>query len=366
MTAPNPELVGGDAVEPSSQACDAELRALRARWQEASGAQTPREAVLSALASGAAPPSDLRGIHLVGENLEAADLSGCDLSHADLSQCVLRGAKLMRARLDHALLVEADLSGAELLAADLHGANLSECTAGQTGFGNANLSDSLLFGADLRGATFSNACLRDADLRGADLSEARMRDCELSGADLTRACLRNTDLNGSVVQGASFVETDLRHAELQGLKGFASASFLGAEIRDVNFSRAYLVRRHIMDENFLDEFRRQSRLSNITYWVWWITSDCGRSISRFGACVTLVTLGFGMAYQAVDVDFGGQPTALSPYYFSLVTITTLGYGEIVPVSMAAQALVMCQLSLGYLLLGGLLSIFATKMARRAE
>ena len=53
-------------------------------------------------------------------------------------------------------------------------------------------------------------------------------------------------------------------------------------------------------------------------------------------------------------------------YFSVVPMTTLGYGDADPASMPAQLLVLVQVVLGYVMLGGVLSIFATRMGRRAE
>ena len=65
-------------------------------------------------------------------------------------------------------------------------------------------------------------------------------------------------------------------------------------------------------------------------------------------------------------DDGAAETALSPYYFSVVTLTTLGYGDVLPNSLAAQILVIIQVIIGYVMLGGVLSIFANKMSRRAD
>jgi voltage-gated potassium channel Kch len=53
-------------------------------------------------------------------------------------------------------------------------------------------------------------------------------------------------------------------------------------------------------------------------------------------------------------------------YYSVVTLTTLGYGDVVPASPTAQVLAMCEVVLGYVMLGGLLSIFSNKMSRRAD
>jgi hypothetical protein len=52
-------------------------------------------------------------------------------------------------------------------------------------------------------------------------------------------------------------------------------------------------------------------------------------------------------------------------YYSVVTFTTLGFGDIVPKTNLAALLVMAEVILGYVMLGGLISIFATKLARRS-
>ena len=75
---------------------------------------------------------------------------------------------------------------------------------------------------------------------------------------------------------------------------------------------------------------------------------------------------FAFLYGFVEIDYGDYETGLSPMYFSIVTMTTLGYGDILPLSVPAQILVVIQVLVGYIMLGGLLSIFANKLARRAE
>jgi len=52
-------------------------------------------------------------------------------------------------------------------------------------------------------------------------------------------------------------------------------------------------------------------------------------------------------------------------YYSVVTITTLGFGDIVPKTQAAAALVMLESVMGYIMLGILISILTTKVARRS-
>ena len=311
--------------------------------------------------AGAASETDLRGANLANADLSRADLSGADLTEAELG-----GANLSGAKLANATLFRAGLEGCELLGADLSGADLGSCRADRAGFGGADLGSASLCDASLRGATFSGATLEDAELRCANLREARLRDAGLVGADLHRADLRDADLEGSRIERANFAETDLRGARLARLDRYERAEWIGADIRDVDFRGALEIRRFILDENYIHEFRTKSRASAVVYWVWWATSDCGRSFLRWALWVWLLVVLFGGAYQLVDVDYGDHRTFLSPVYFSLVTLTTLGYGDVLPASVPAQLVAMLEVTVGYIALGGLLSIFANKMARRAE
>ncbi len=349
-----------------------ELPSLRARWlAPAEGGGTRRDQALARLREAGPeapypPVTDLRGINLIGEDLRGLNLAGCGLMGADLSDADLTGANLSRADLRHASLYRAKLEGCEFLGASLRGANLSECRAERASFGHADLTGANLFHACLRKATFGSACLVDADLRAADLEGARIREADLTGAHLTRARLKGADLGKSRVAGADFQNADLREARLRGLGGFKKASWIGTNIQHVDFTGAYLLRRHILDENYLFEFRTQSRYTRFLYFLWWITSNCGRNLTPWFLWNAALGIAFGLVYSVVDVDFGPYRTALSPFYYSFVTLTTLGYGDVVPVSGAAQVAATVEVLLGYLGLGGLLSILANKMARRAD
>ncbi|MFT7480762.1 MAG: hypothetical protein ACI80N_004077, partial [Gammaproteobacteria bacterium] len=166
--------------------------------------------------------------------------------------------------------------------------------------------------------------------------------------------------------GARFDGSDLRGARMRGLHDFKRASWLRVDLREVDFTGAYLCRSFIHDQNYLAEFRGQGRSSELIYQLWLLTSDCGRSMLRWSLCTGLLVLLFGIGYTQVELDYGSHPTPLSPLYFSVVTMTTLGFGDVRPISMAAQWLVMLQVVNGYVMLGGLLSILSKKMATRAD
>ena len=65
------------------------------------------------------------------------------------------------------------------------------------------------------------------------------------------------------------------------------------------------------------------------------------------------------------LDDGKHPDFWSYLYYSVVTFTTLGFGDIVPITNIARIAVGTEVILGYVMLGGLISIFANKLARRS-
>ena len=67
----------------------------------------------------------------------------------------------------------------------------------------------------------------------------------------------------------------------------------------------------------------------------------------------------------VDRLKGFQPDFWGYIYYSVVTFTTLGFGDIVALTNKARFVVGCEVVLGYVMLGGLISIFANKLARRS-
>ena len=57
--------------------------------------------------------------------------------------------------------------------------------------------------------------------------------------------------------------------------------------------------------------------------------------------ITLViTLLYGYLYSQMKEDFGFTEDPLDPYYFSLMTMSTVGYGDFSPKTQSAKALVM--------------------------
>ncbi len=352
-----------------------EIIALRSRWndKDPETGETASEIMIHRLKSECRKHHperplklDLRGISISHEDLCDLDLSGYDFSYAGLNRSNFKGTVFGYAIFHMASLSHAVLDECEFIGSDLTHAVLNECSAKRCGFGGADLSHARIINADLSDATLSRSKLAYTDFRASNLKNARLSEADLSFAVFTRAILTESDLKFSNVRGTNFELADMQGCRLLGIKNYKKAGWIGADIRGLDLRGAYLVRRYIADENYLYEFRMTSRFHKVLYFLWWVSSDCGRSLLRWFVWLLSVTLIFAAIYTRVDIDYGVHSTVFSPVYFSFVTLTTLGYGDVVPSSIAAQVFVTLQAVTGYIGLGGLLSIFGNKMARRAE
>ena len=436
-----------------------------------------------AQASGQPLPVELQklsGMNFLGRDFSGLDVSGCDFSGSELSRCNFKGTIATHAKFDDAILFQACLDGGEFMASSFRGANLSEASIQGAGLGETILDRANLIRANLDGSSLIKASLNQARIHLASLQDVRLLEAQLKETEFNQANLTGADLRDCDVEKADFGKSDLHAIQLRGMKNYTSANWIGSDIRDIDFTGAYLVRRHIVDENYLDEFRNQGRQARIVYWIWWATSDCGRSLLRwavlnfliiglFGLAfkllpdhhapidpdVPLKTAGFGtavttgalvvngvpisydvekdslhavfdrihaatrekvkVAYMSKDdvvevwsvggpltlADTGGGNLAAAAHlaaekdharsdgtlgvdtpalfypsdlqrskyetvYFSFVVALTLGFGDVLPKTVGAQIMVNLLTLVGYVGLGGLLTIFSNQLGRRGE
>lgn len=261
---------------------------------------------------------------------EPIDLSGADLLEADLSK--------------------AELNGADLRGAELNGARLRQANLRQAWLTGARLRDAHLSGADLTGAD-----LPIADLSGADLTGANLSGAFLVSANLTDADLKMANLDGAAVLGVAY-----SHEAMRG-------RYMG--IRAGNCYGDAIFRRDAQDQDYIDTLGTRCRkgwpriLFNL-----WARTDYGRSIPSVGLFALNVALVFGIIYMFFPsfICYGSHvKTPFTPFYFSIVTYTTLGFGDITARGLAGEILVALEVVLGYITLGLLLAILANTVARRS-
>lgn len=245
--------------------------------------------------------------------LDGIDLSNCDLSHVDFTNTSLRGSSFFRSNLTKANFIGASIENSYLSASDLSG-----------------------------------ALLEDIDLRG-----IRARGAAVDAQTLFFNCRVNnkTDLTG----------VGLAHARIDP----ALRSRLEYNIRKISWHQWY--KKGTIAEQIWKRLWVQS---------FWIMSDYGFSTSRLIKTFFLFAFIFAAVYYMAGLiaypgiienlfEVNGEQmdpriVPLRAIYFSIVTMTTLGFGDLHAAvsSVAGHILLIIQVLIGYLLLGALITRLA--------
>ena len=141
-------------------------------------------------------------------------------------------------------------------------------------------------------------------------------------------------------------------------------------------------KRYVADHQFIRAF---NQANPVLAYLWRWSSDYGRSLALWASWSILFVFLFAIAYRfpfpswtslwladftphfhQITGTYSGKPlTFWDCFYFSVVTFTTLGFGDVVADNTAARFLVTLEVIFGYVMLGGLISIFANKLASRS-
>ncbi len=150
---------------------------------------------------------------------------------------------------------------------------------------------------------------------------------------------------------------------------------------DINEVLNPFFKRYVADQQFVRAFKEKH-----PFWarIWRWSSDYGRSLALWALWSLLIALSFSLMYMPAPTWFPEGLQEVMPqfhqvtgekvdepltfwksFYFSIVTFTTLGFGDVVADNTSARILVTLEVIFGYIMLGGLISIFANKLASRS-
>lgn len=268
-------------------------------------------------------------------------------------------------------------------------------------FTNINLNRNDFSGYDLVSADFSGSSLVRTKFCKAQLFGAKFRGANLLSVDFQGAQLMNADLSTSNANGVDFrnsflLGSSLENSSLVNCKYNRWAIFRGIRLNGCYGNQSFM--RFALDQSFIEEFRGETAARPLIttdekfhsikqsfafaktapspvskpkwylYLLWSISSDCGRSFFLWLIWSLLIAMSFGLIYalnpELIEVT-QREPSVVTPYYFSIVTFTTLGFGDVLPKNIYGEIILTAEVVLGYVMLGGLISIFSTKVARRA-
>lgn len=261
------------------------------------------------------------------------------------------------------ILFFSNLGGAIFYFANFEGAN----------FGAAHLENAYLEDANLNGARLSGANLKNAILANSSLKNAYLVDAHLEGTNLSAVNFKNANLS-SVTFDQKILWKSIKSAgfSLKKLWNQRYNILLDTTIRckGVNAATCYgsqQFKLFLQDQDFLEEYLEKKWGKRI-FFIWWLFADCGRSLGRWAGWSFALALLFAYLYWFLGSNsFDTQHLQfnfLTMFYYSVVTFTTLGFGDIIPKTTTAAMCVTIEVILGYVMLGGLITIFASKLSRR--
>jgi len=302
------------------------------------------------------------------------------VEHTD-EEILLEGANLRTAHLKGADLPGAHLEGANLAIANLEGAHLR----------GTHLEGANLWRAHLEGANLEGANLEGADL-GAYLEDANLLEANLSGARLVLANLQGADLSRAIVDGGTLIwKCDVD----------ANTKFEGIGLGNIRIypETRQLLEYNIRRMNWQEWYKKGWLLTQIAKRLfiqpfWWI-SNYGLSTWRIIATFFALAVIFATVYfvwgafdyyclcikdqpgivkdlfiplkaeKPMSDVYYGAIIYFRSVYFSIVTMTTLGFGDMYANPTRAgcrwwigHLFLIVQVILGYVLLAALVTRFA--------
>lgn len=307
-------------------------------------------------------------------------------------------------RLDDAILRRIGLGAA----ISFRGCNLAD----------ADFTQSSINGADFREAYLPGAEFQFANLPGADFSGAYLHGASLKGANLTNATLDETKISDvtiledvSISEGTSFKgKSGWEHdADKTAIESSLAAKYLTSRLsvfgrgrsdpRDFEYAaRQYRLIQQLLREHYLHQsteltvreknVRRKQAFAEGDYLAWLKLAfyrwplGYGERLRNVIATSAVTIIGFGVLYPLVggiqSTSRGSTSYAFYPYpenfldvpqwveilganlYFSTVTFTTLGYGDIQPTSPIVQSLAGIESLTGALLMAFLVFVLGRR------
>ncbi len=206
------------------------------------------------------------------------------------------------------------------------------------------------------------------DLRGIRLEREDLSGKDISDLELYCAILRNSKFVAANVQGSHLSEADIRGADfswarmrgvfLDNAEFDGKTNFLGVPLHEVNFNLAALIQEHAQTQQRIAHLKKRNPLLAKFLWA---TCDYGRSLGRWVAWVCVVIVMFGVIYNNLPAHFPDCKSFLDAVYFSVVTFSTLGYGDISPKTDLGKVIVISEVVVGYMMGGLLVAILSRRL-----
>ena len=357
------------------------------------------------------PGWDWSGADLNGWNFSGLKLSKwknqANFEGADLTNARLQGTDLFRARLQKANLSNAQLQGVNLISAQLQKANLINAQLQKANLINAQLQGANLFNAQLQKANLSNAQLQKTDLSNAQLQKTNLFKSQLKEANLSSTQLQGANLSRTQLQKANLSYSNLRDAEFNERTDLQDVNLFQCKLENSTIKNAYnnldkiviqekekkyleakevylILKNYFREEGLYDisgkYYYREKLMERACnrqnrQWGKWFFNHLLEKVAGYGERPERVIcwwIGLILLFAIIYIEGNGiTMPGNSSYnlvfrealYFSGVTFTTLGFGDLAPKPGIFQIFSLLEAFLGAIFIAMFIFVFARKMTK---
>ena len=333
--------------------------------------------------------ADLSGWSMEGlllSNLKKqANFFDVNFTKANLKNVFLDGANLRKA-----VFYKADLRQIGLYKADLRSVTLSCANLENVSISKANLKDAFLSGTNLKKAQLFDVNLKNAELWDSNFQEAILWGINFSGARLLGVNFKDADFDEKTyLHNVEFLDCKFDNSTLKN--AYLNLDRIIIQEKENNYSQArsiYLsLKNYFKKEGMYDisgeyYFREKlmenkCNLEDKKYFEW-IFSSFFNLIAGYGErCLRVIIgwfviiFGYAFIYYYFSGIYNGMAYKITSYnakfleaiYFSIVTFTTLGFGDLAPKPGLFQLIASSEALLGAIFMALFIFVFARKMIR---
>lgn len=270
---------------------------------------------------------------------------------------------------------------------------------------DANLTGIDLSGIRLVDCEVWNVCLASAILDGAYISQVTLNQTTLTGASIRNArivsvrvnhgSLTECDVSGSFINAVDFtnevISSDMRYAPvsywflikrlwlaifsakhplMQQSENNRHTTFLfnrtiGLTLPETRPFKAYVDWFQFVGQQTVN-FRNLPIRQKLGFASSLLLTKAWTSYSVLACWGMAANIAFATFYYVNRSSFKGLEVGnfINALYFSFITFTTVGYGDITPATTLSQVVVMVEIILGYLTLGCMVFLIGHKVAHR--
>ena len=199
------------------------------------------------------------------------------------------------------------------------------------------------------------------------------RDIEIFSSDILKKYINGIEKGIENACLDKFDEYELLITAYSELEKIFEENKVENKANDMYFKKSKLYAKYYRLRSLKKDYKPRTPISDFfkSFFNWVFYLFCGhgeRPVRAFFAVIFSIFSFSLIFYRFNLIEYSScsrvtPPGYLQSLYFSVVTFTTLGFGDIVPKNVCGQAFVAIEVIFGYLMLGALIAIIIRKITR---